>query len=191
MKIKQLACVGIIGLAMCQAAFAGGPEYQEDMSGPYVGVHGGVAIPGGDFFSDAFNTGPDLGVQVGYRIDNFRIEGAGTYYYNSVSLDGIDAHLNTFTLMLNGYYDFDFGSIVVPYLGAGIGWAHFSAGGSDVAGSPSDNEFAYQGIAGLDFKVAPNMTFGPRYRYVGWTTSGDDSSSAHFNVVELVFNYVF
>ena len=182
MKIRLLACIGMVGLMSCQVAWAGGNEGLT--TGPYAGLHGGVAIPGGgDGFGSRFNTGPSVGAQIGYRLGNIRAEVAFSYLYNG--LEDTHLSLNTITAMGNAYYDFHFGSFIVPFVGVGIGWGHFWASGSSLAGTPEDNEFTYQAIAGLNFQVTAKTTVGVRYRYLGWT-----DGSGNQNIIEAVFNYM-
>ena len=74
--------------------------------------------------------------------------------------------------MANGYYDFLPYSKFDPYVGAGIGVAHINY--SKIAGAAGatlldddDTKFAYQGIVGARYLIAPQWDLGAEYRYFG------------------------
>ncbi len=64
--------------------------------------------------------------------------------------------------MANMYYDLPTGSELMPYIGAGIGWAHQTSNGSA-------NAFAYQGMAGLNYKLSSDSAVFAGYRYFATT----------------------
>lgn len=68
-------------------------------------------------------------------------------------------NIDTYGLLANVIVDLDFGFPVVPYIGAGAGyaWVDTSFG--------TNGNFAYQGIAGLGYAITPNMTAFLDYRY--------------------------
>ena len=84
---------------------------------------------------------------------------------------------STITGMVNGIIDIDFNLWVVPFVGVGLGAAHVSLNDvtGTIAGVPfdltddSDTVFAYQGIAGLAFKVTPQVIVETQYRYLTMT----------------------
>jgi len=90
-------------------------------------------------------------------------------------LDGLtvagDGHAAAFTYMIGAYYGFGDGALQ-PYIGAAVGGAYVSAnissGGVDVV-DDDDNVFAYQGSAGLDYRVSDYITVGARYTYFATT----------------------
>ncbi len=51
---------------------------------------------------------------------------------------------------------------------------------------PDNNEFAYQGIAGVSCRVSPRVTLDVDYRYLG-LTDGNGSQ----NLIEMSVNYQF
>lgn len=189
MKKLIIMAVGAISLALSATALAGGPDTDYPMdssSGFYVGADAGAAIPGN---LEDLDTGVSANGQVGYNFGMFRLEAAGNYIRNTVNNTNDDVHLNIITVMANGYFDFHNSSIVVPFIGAGAGWLHAWAT-ADLDGvsfsSPSDNEFAYQGIAGLGFRATDDLTIDIRYRILSWT-----DGPGYMNIVEAGFNYFF
>ena len=76
--------------------------------------------------------------------------------------------METTTVMLNVYHDFDFGGDLNPYVGAGIGNAEESILFRTMDGNltrDKDNGFAWQVIAGLEYQALPNVALFGQYRY--------------------------
>ena len=72
------------------------------------------------------------------------------------------------SVMLNAYYDFDWKGDLDPYIGVGIGNAeeevvYSSANGSVINGQ--ENDFAWQLIAGFQYQVDSSVSFFGQYRY--------------------------
>ena len=115
--------------------------------------------------------------------DGFRVEVEGDYFSNRFSKANITAiktpasgQENRYGAFLNGFYDFDFGLPVFPYLGAGIGWQYsnfqnFASQG--VYMNKTKGALAYQGIAGLAFPIpgAPGLSATVEYRFTALTGS--------------------
>jgi outer membrane protein OmpA-like peptidoglycan-associated protein len=111
----------------------------------------------------------------GYAMDNgFRFEGELGYRDNDFNdTDSLDqgGSANVWSLMANGYYDFNRGGVVQPYVGLGVGMADVEIDGGDVLPAPevfvdgSDTVFAWQGMIGLGWQVAPQLTLDLGYRY--------------------------
>ena len=85
-----------------------------------------------------------------------------------------------FTALVNGYYDFYFGSPFVPYVGLGLGVA---ASQSDdvtvgaVTANPEDvTTFAYQAIVGGSWDLNDRFAVSLDYRYLG---TAEDDLAAH------------
>lgn len=183
----------LVGAAL-SAAIAMAPAYADNHDGFYGNVGGGFAFAP-DFkmtpTSSSNNTakiqtktGYNVTGAIGYKYDDFRVEGAVGYLRNKVDkADRAGTPLTTptgrntaTTFMVNGYYDVNIDSTpqVTPYLGLGVGVARIK---SNVRASAdtrdfldgSSNRFAYQGIVGLNYHFADNMAVGVDYRYI--TTS--------------------
>lgn len=151
-------------------------------TGPYVGLGGGLNIQ-----RDMDGSGPgfngsvesNLGwaglLSLGYRWQNgLRGEIEGGYRRNNVDkIDGCaacgsDGFTRAWSTMVNLLYDFNLDPIH-PYIGAGAGAANVRAGGiGPVPGTSindSDWAFAYQGIAGVSYKVSQPVELFAEYRY--------------------------
>lgn len=76
--------------------------------------------------------------------------------------------IKTTSVMINGFYDFDLGGDITPYIGLGIGNAS-----SDVSFAPSntpivnddDSGFAWQAIVGADYAVSDTISVFGNYRF--------------------------
>lgn len=187
--------VGGAALALATSALAGGPEpvpaapAPADNSGFYINANGGLNLRS-DFSGNDWNKwGWNAGAAVGYHFNNnLRVEVAGNYWRHAVRsniqqfVDFIGVRAPAFqmtTLMGNVYYDFDFGSSFVPYIGAGLGWAHQWIGqttfqGVQLSASRSQNQFAIQGIVGLDYKITDHVRIGLNYHLMGFAGKNND-----------------
>jgi opacity protein-like surface antigen len=76
--------------------------------------------------------------------------------------------METTTVMLNVYHDFDFGGDLNPYVGVGVGNAEESILFRTRDGNltrDKDNGFAWQLIAGLEYQALPSVALFGQYRY--------------------------
>ncbi|MEI7825406.1 MAG: acyloxyacyl hydrolase [Chlorobiaceae bacterium] len=119
-----------------------------------------------------YNVGVPVGVAVGYKSDEYRIEGAIGYQSYSVdkSWNGsavvtlTDADVSVWSFMANGYYDITMkDSSISPYLTAGLGLALVK--GTSAEGSFDDSVFAWQLGAGVGIKASENVILDLGYRY--------------------------
>ncbi len=137
---------------------------------PYVSVSAGLGLLGDSTVKTAgltidnafgYKAGVPVGVAVGFKADEFRLEGA--VGYQSHTIDEVGAgDISIWSFMGNGYYDISMAdSSVTPYLTAGLGFASISAsnGGLDAT------EFAWQLGAGVGFKASENVVVDLGYRY--------------------------
>lgn len=80
-----------------------------------------------------------------------------------------DGSMSALSFMANGYYDFDVGMKIKPYIGGGIGFARVSVNDICINGTQlvddSDVVFAYQAIGGLGYDPSQNLTAFVEYRY--------------------------
>ncbi len=129
------------------------------------------------------NPGYDLNAALGKELGSgFRAEAelgyhrvdlghATVYSPGGLGLSGRGAggDASAVSMMGNGYYDFDTGGPIKPYIGAGIGFANVNFNGVDINGSrvtsDEDLAFAYQAMAGIGYQLTPNGTIYTGYRY--------------------------
>lgn len=126
----------------------------------------------GEFGHADFSRGWAGGLRFGIvPADHFRLELEGTYRTNDGRLtgtgEGID--ISAFALMLNGYYDFDLGGPITPYvgLGAGVLAVHQGGGGFDpLGGSEDDVVPALQGRIGAAYVIDQHWSITLDYTYL-------------------------
>ena len=130
-----------------------------------------------------------VGMSLNQYMNGLRVEVEAAYRQNNVDGDfssnyalptpfafgTIDYDHETFSVLANVWYDFDLAG-VRPYVGGGIGWADVSfdgaytcVGGGNCVGGPfdfSEDGFAWQLGAGINFAISPNMQLGVGYRYL-------------------------
>jgi OmpA-OmpF porin, OOP family len=148
--IKSKLLIGAAVFLLSSSALAGAPvQAPADDAGLYLNINGTN--------SDALGFGP--GAAIGYRFNpHFRMDLSSNYWGG----DG----LKSLNFMGNIYYDFDFGSRFVPYIGAGIGTQVFwlkQRAPFEAVTTGSNTNLAAQGIAGLDFKVTRKIRVGLSY----------------------------
>jgi opacity protein-like surface antigen len=137
-------------------------------------------------------------LSLGYKFNNgFRVEGEASYRRNRLdarhlakefSLDSDNTKINgsfySWSYMANFLYDFDQVSDylpnVVPYVGFGVGYtqnhAHLKKHAED---SKEHHKFsgkgvAYQGIAGIGYRLTESTTLAVEYRYFAGKNRADD-----------------
>ncbi len=164
--------------ALAAACFLAAPALAADPTGFYVGIGGGInhaqdsdveiGVGGGSFKIN--NVDSRLGwagnAFVGYNFGGPRLELELAYRNNKVKKGelpgGGNQRVQSGALMANFIYEFFSDSVVSPYIGAGAGAAYVWGRGLMDDG---DVAFAYQGIAGLNVKVTPNVVLSADYRY--------------------------
>jgi opacity protein-like surface antigen len=134
------------------------------MEGPYVQFQGGWNKTDDEGAAD-YDSGWVAGVAAGGKMPWARGEVEVSYRNNDVDTVG-GGDVDSWALMGNAYWDIETGSAITPYLGVGIGAAHVDF---DTVGGDDSWEFAYQGMAGASFAVAPETALGVEYRYFATT----------------------
>jgi OOP family OmpA-OmpF porin len=183
MNKNVMYAVGAAALLIAAPAMA--QEYQA--TGLYVGAGAGVNIRQNDSWNvkgtnidgkSRYDVGPAGNIYLGYDWGSFRADAEVSLRTNDVKDAKVggqtifkNGHFRTIGIMANGYYDFDFGSPFVPYVGGGVGVAllqsELKAGGAEF--SDFNTQFAYQGIAGVSYNFQPNIAVNLEYRYLGNT----------------------
>ena len=116
-----------------------------------------------------------VGLAFGNIMEPLRFEGEVSYGHNEIeSVDGISipsgyslgTSLQNF--MFNGYYDFNSGSALTPYLTVGAGFSRIEAdiNLAPIINGDNDTVFAYQIGAGVGYSISEIMTLDFRYRFL-------------------------
>ncbi len=92
---------------------------------------------------------------------------------NEISSNDVKSKANTF--MLNAYHDFHLFNQpkISPYVGVGVGVASIDLYGKKI-NSDTDNVFAYQGIAGLNYTINQHMKVFAQYNHLATTKAEYD-----------------
>lgn len=173
----------------------------------YAGGQAGMFLPiessvSGDLVGEdaevTYNAGVVLTAVAGYRFGNgLRGEGEFSYrrltsdrLYNSAGDFAVDSGIRSYAVMANLYYDFRNKTVITPYVGAGIGGAavRFGTGRSDGSAywtSDNDLSFAYQGMAGFEFRIADHTSLDFVYHHFAIPRLHFDTLSAQFRGINL------
>jgi len=127
-----------------------------------------------------YKTGWGLDGSAGYAWGNgIRTEGEVSYrhaqadHITGAGAGAAGGGIHNWAFMGNALYDFDTGSRVTPYVGAGIGVSAVDADNlRTITGRTLDSTrtaFAYQGIAGASIALEGNWAFTADYRYFATT----------------------
>ena len=119
-----------------------------------------------------FDTGYSVGAALGYMTELLRLDGELSYMASDMDTYAgfpADAEINALTFLANGYYDFNIGGPMKPYITAGIGASRIEIsepGFSD----EDDTVFAYQIGFGVGYELSETLILDGRYRFI----SGQD-----------------
>jgi opacity protein-like surface antigen len=131
----------------------------------------GAADPTGDKLSDGVTAGGGFGLKSSFwRADvtadySFPVNYTGTI----ATADDTHAKISSISVLLNGYLDLGTWYGLTPYVGAGAGGAMVKVTdvqGPITSGSNSRWNFAWAGMAGVAWTVAPNVQIDFGYRYI-------------------------
>jgi outer membrane protein OmpA-like peptidoglycan-associated protein len=181
MKNTLLGAVALVALPMAaanaQSLFS--PGQSPTYPGFYIGAEGGLNwLLNNNSYS--MNTGFAAGGKIGYDFVGPRLELEGMYRQNNGSgvvnySNGTSSFrfgsINQVSVMANALYDFFPGATITPYVGAGAGIAFV-----DPSIAPGctmcSTQFAYQGIVGVGYNMAPGWRLDLDGRYYGTTNPG-------------------
>jgi len=114
---------------------------------------------------------------IGYDIFLFRVEGEVSYRWNKISRHKshygyshrhVDAHTDSLSWMVNGYYDFFKFFCVTSYIGLGAGYGNVKAHASsdhETNHKVRSNGYALQAIGGIKTRIWLGTDLGIEYRY--------------------------
>jgi opacity protein-like surface antigen len=173
-KLKRPTMKKTIFTALLVAGLGCAPAYA---AGPYVSASVGAGIAGDikpsrviDYDYDILDAGVAFNGAIGYDFSPCRTEISIGYQHHDFSgysyggvLSDISGHsVSLITIMANGYYDFNSGSGIHPYVMGGIGIAVPDATDKWV----DKTAFAWQAGAGVGIKVSEKATVDLGYRYL-------------------------
>src|SRR5579872_2153917 len=212
-------------VALAAVTLAGFGSAKADPPGPYLGVAGGYSlVPDLNSRGSALNFqthdddgfialghlgydfgGPRLEAEFSYRRDGIRTLSIVNGGALGAKLNGTSspAHgdVSSEAAMVNALYGFHFGSFT-PYLGAGVGYANIALDGignqNTAIANGTDEQFAYQAIAGGEYALTYHVALGFTYRYLATLdphfrdVTGANFSTryqTHSVLVDLVFHF--
>lgn len=131
-------------------------------------------------------------VQVAYRRND--LDTISLTAFNLVTITGnVDGRIEAISGIASGFYDFNLGRPVIPYIGAGIGIASLKLKVDSTGFDDSETLFAYQFAGGGRYQVAPEIMLRAGYKYFATTdpkfgtTEGEYKSHAF----EIGLSYIF
>jgi opacity protein-like surface antigen len=129
-------------------------------------------------------------LELGYiyvPVDSVTVNGLGT-----ASADG---RFHGFALFGNLVLTYPEWQWVKPYAGAGVGFVHLFDSDVTVAGvtvnTGSETEFAFQVKAGIDFRIAENVSLAPEYRFMWINTAGNGLGNTHSHAIGASLKFSF
>jgi opacity protein-like surface antigen len=131
-----------------------------------------VRVDGGASFQNQFNATPKVSgksgwtvdAAVGRQVDNHFRTDAELLYSDSKSKMG-DGRIKVLAGLANGFYDFDTGTRLKPYVGAGVGIGQVKLDGGRL--DDDDTGLAYQLLTGLAYPINDKLSAQVGYRYLG------------------------
>ncbi len=147
--------------------------------------------------------------QTGFTLGNMDISRADVGILSTglsgTSVEGFlsgGGRMESTSVMLNAYYDFDWEGDIDPYIGVGIGNAeeevvYSSRDGNVINGQ--ENDFAWQVIAGFQYRVDNSVSFFGQYRYFNANDPdfrntlfpGDVGIENRFQAIEIGLRFSF
>ena len=136
-------------------------------------------------YDAGYDIGWAIGGAVGYRFGDIRAE-AEVFYFSAsqnrlgsadINKDVFDTppSLSALSLMANGWYEFDTGTVFSPFIGLGLGGFQGAFGSGAPKNAPGEYEatvlsawgFAYQAGVGVAMEVADGLSVQLGYRIFG------------------------
>ncbi|MGB0684126.1 MAG: OmpA family protein [Magnetovibrionaceae bacterium] len=162
-------------------------------AGYYLGLGGGWNYPMDSSLENSavdrdvqYDSGWAASISFGHAYESgFRVEMEGTYRDNDVdrisNQQDSGGDVLAMTGMLNGYYDINTGTRFTPYVGVGIGGGLIDFDNVTPVGTSSISDesvvLAYQGIAGVNVRLAENLSAFADYRFMN-TALGEMKTAA-------------
>ena len=198
MKNTLLGAVALVALPMAAANAQSlfGQSSYPTYPGFYLGAEGGLNwLLNNNSYQT--NTGWAAGGKIGYDFVGPRIElesiyrqnnGSGVVGYPNGTFAFQQGTINQVSVMANALYDFFPGATLTPYVGAGAGLAFV-----DPSLSPGctmcSTQFAYQGIVGVGYNMAPGWRLDLDGRYYGTTNPGQYQNNNFSVMLGLTYKF--
>ena len=129
---------------------------------PYIAIRTGLAMLKDHIDKNTW----DIGAAVGMQLNQFRTEVEYTYRGR---IEGDYAarkrKVDTMSILLNGYYDFDTGSALRPFINLGIGASRLRQQDLGIA-NHTDYKFSWGGGVGMGYDVTQSMDLDLGYRFL-------------------------
>src|SRR5262249_53984481 len=93
------------------------------------------------------------------------VRGEGELLYSDADQKSSDGRIKVIAGLANGYYDFDTGTKLRPFVGAGVGIAQVKLDGGPF--HDDDTGFAYQFQTGVAYPINERLSAQVAYRYLG------------------------
>ena len=163
MNVSLMSATAFAGLALAGAAHA------QTAVDPQWYVRGGA----GATYQDEINATPKVKGKTGWTVDaaagrqidsHFRAEGQILYSDDKQKVG--DDRIKVLAGLANAYYDFDTGTKLRPFVGAGIGIGQVKLDDGR-AGDDDDTGFAYQLQTGVAYAINDKLSAQIGYRYLG------------------------
>lgn len=184
MKISAGFISGMFLLLMAAPLWGGEGSSPDRQTSPYLSLGSSVVFPFSvDTTSPVLSpaqtrtqTGWDINGGIGYRFGDFRVAAEILYGRNDadhISFSGgggdVSGHYEIWSATANLFYDIPTGMKLRPYVGAGLGGAHFAAKDITLFGFPpahGDNTlFTYRLMAGLSYALTDSRRVFIGYRF--------------------------
>ena len=148
-------------------------------------------------FNAEFDPGFRVGLGGGYNFHRYLgVEFESGFLYNEIK--DTDSWLGQVPLLANLVLRYPNTSPLVPFIGGGAGAVIGILDLDELDDSDSEALFAWQGLAGLSYKVSDTTSVGLAYKYLGTESSTYHVagfrwhlSEVHNHSVNLVFNWQF
>lgn len=160
----------ILAAAAASSLALAGAAHAQQANDPNWYVRGDA---GGAFEGELNGSSPKVKGKSGWTVDlaagrsfNSAVRAETELLYSEADRKDVSTgKIKTFGGLVNGYYDFDTGTKVRPYVGAGIGVAQLKLDSGAVHGD--DTGFAYQLKTGVSYPINDRLSAQLGYRYLG------------------------
>jgi opacity protein-like surface antigen len=153
--------------ALCALALAGAARAQTNID-PQWYVRGDA----GAAFQDEINATPKVKGKAGWTIDaavgrqiDDHVRADGELLYSDADAKVGSGRVKVLAGLANGFYDFDTGTKLKPYVGAGVGVGQVKLDGG--AFHDDDTGLAYQLLTGVAYPINDKLSAQVGYRYLG------------------------